>query len=149
MITEDQFEQLAIQWFQDTRWDYVNGKVISLEGEAPERESGWNLVATIVSPLQGFRKFWTLIPRAMPWAIAFSPVGARNICGTWRFPRAMPRAIAFSPVGARNICGTWRFPRAMPWAIAFSPLGADGISSAPTGQTETALGNHSPKSYQP
>ena len=38
MITEDQLEQLAIQWFQDTGWNYVNGKVISPEGEAPERE---------------------------------------------------------------------------------------------------------------
>ena len=38
MITEDQLEQLAIQWFQDTGWSYVNGKVISPEGEAPERE---------------------------------------------------------------------------------------------------------------
>jgi type I restriction enzyme R subunit len=33
MITEDQLEQLAIQWFQDTGWNYVNGKVISPEGE--------------------------------------------------------------------------------------------------------------------
>ena len=32
MITEDQLEQLAIQWFQDTGWSYVNGKVISPEG---------------------------------------------------------------------------------------------------------------------
>ena len=38
MITEDQLEQLAIQWFQDTGWSYVNGKVISPEGEAAERE---------------------------------------------------------------------------------------------------------------
>ncbi len=38
MITEDQLEQLAIQWFQDTGWSYVNGTVISPEGEAPERE---------------------------------------------------------------------------------------------------------------
>ncbi len=38
MITEDQLEQLAIQWFQETGWSYVNGTVISPEGEAPERE---------------------------------------------------------------------------------------------------------------
>lgn len=25
MITEDQLEQLAIQWFQDTGWVYANG----------------------------------------------------------------------------------------------------------------------------
>jgi len=37
MITEDQLEQLAIKWFHDTGWDYVDGKVISPEGEAPER----------------------------------------------------------------------------------------------------------------
>lgn len=38
MITEDQLEQLAIQWFQDTGWSYVHGTVISNDGEAPERE---------------------------------------------------------------------------------------------------------------
>ena len=38
MLTEDQLEQLAIQWFQNTGWNYVNGKVISPEGEAPVRE---------------------------------------------------------------------------------------------------------------
>jgi len=46
MITEDQLEQLeqlAIQWFQDTGWNYVNGKVISPEGEAPDRESRGNI----------------------------------------------------------------------------------------------------------
>jgi hypothetical protein len=25
MITEDQLEQLPIQWFQDTGWSYANG----------------------------------------------------------------------------------------------------------------------------
>jgi len=37
MITEDQLEQLAIQCFQDTGWSYVNGKMLSPEGEALER----------------------------------------------------------------------------------------------------------------
>jgi type I restriction enzyme R subunit len=37
MITEDQLEQLAIQWFQDTGWSYANGMEISPEGSAPER----------------------------------------------------------------------------------------------------------------
>ena len=38
MITETQLEQLAIQWFQDTGWSYVNRTVIAPEGGAPERE---------------------------------------------------------------------------------------------------------------
>ena len=38
MITEDQLEQLAIQWFQDTGWNYVSGAVIAPEGVAAERE---------------------------------------------------------------------------------------------------------------
>ena len=38
MITEDQLEQLAIQWFQDTGWNYVHGAVIAPEGVAVERE---------------------------------------------------------------------------------------------------------------
>ncbi len=37
MITEDQLEQLAIQWFQDTGWNYDHGAVISPEGVAAVR----------------------------------------------------------------------------------------------------------------
>lgn len=37
MITEDQLEQLAIQWFQDTGWSYVAGSTLAPEGDAPER----------------------------------------------------------------------------------------------------------------
>ena len=33
MITEDQLEQLAIQWFQDTGWNHVHGAVIAPEAE--------------------------------------------------------------------------------------------------------------------
>ncbi len=39
MITEDQLEQLAIQWFQDTGWNHVHGAVIAPEGVAGEREA--------------------------------------------------------------------------------------------------------------
>ncbi len=38
MITEDQLEQLAIQWFQETGWTHVPGAVIAPEGVAAERE---------------------------------------------------------------------------------------------------------------
>jgi type I restriction enzyme R subunit len=38
MITEDQLEQLAIRWFQDTGWNYVHGAVIAPEGVAVELE---------------------------------------------------------------------------------------------------------------
>ena len=38
MITEDQLEQLAIQSFQDTGWNYVHGAMIAPEGVAAERE---------------------------------------------------------------------------------------------------------------
>ena len=37
MITEDQLEQLAIQWFQDTGWNYANGADLAPEGATPER----------------------------------------------------------------------------------------------------------------
>ncbi len=37
MITEDQLEQLAIQWFQDTGWSYANGADLAPEGATPER----------------------------------------------------------------------------------------------------------------
>ena len=36
MITEDQLEQLAIQWFQDTGGNYVHGAVIAPEAEPKE-----------------------------------------------------------------------------------------------------------------
>ena len=39
MIAEDQLELLAIQWFQDTGWNYVHGAVIAPEGVAAEREA--------------------------------------------------------------------------------------------------------------
>jgi type I restriction enzyme R subunit len=37
MINEDQLEQLAIQWFQETGWNYGHGASIAPEGSAPER----------------------------------------------------------------------------------------------------------------
>jgi type I restriction enzyme, R subunit len=47
MITEDQLEQLAIQWFQDTGWSYVHGAVIAPEGVAAERENFRAVVLTV------------------------------------------------------------------------------------------------------
>ncbi len=37
MISEGQLEQLAIQWFQDTGWNYANGADLAPEGATPER----------------------------------------------------------------------------------------------------------------
>ena len=37
MITEDQLEQLALQWFQETGWSHVAGAALAPEGKAPER----------------------------------------------------------------------------------------------------------------
>ena len=37
MITEDQLEQLALQWFQETGWSYANGSDLAPEGVASER----------------------------------------------------------------------------------------------------------------
>jgi hypothetical protein len=39
MITEDQLEQLAIQWFQETGWNYVHGAVIAPEVEPSSQPS--------------------------------------------------------------------------------------------------------------
>ncbi|MCR9117373.1 MAG: type I restriction endonuclease subunit R, partial [bacterium] len=38
MISEDQLEQLSLNWFQDTGWDYANGVDISPDGDDPERD---------------------------------------------------------------------------------------------------------------
>ena len=37
MITEDQLEQLAIQWFHYAGWNYIHGAVIAPEGVAAKR----------------------------------------------------------------------------------------------------------------
>jgi len=37
MITEDQLEQHAIQWFQETGWNYASGADLAPEGAVPER----------------------------------------------------------------------------------------------------------------
>jgi len=37
MITEDQLEQLALQWFRDTGWNHANGADLAPEGATPER----------------------------------------------------------------------------------------------------------------
>lgn len=37
MINEDQLEQLAIQWFQDTGWSYAHGSDLAPESATPER----------------------------------------------------------------------------------------------------------------
>ena len=44
MITEDQLEQQALQWFQDTGWNYVAGSTLAPEGESSER-SDFRVVA--------------------------------------------------------------------------------------------------------
>ena len=49
MITEDQLEQLAIQWFQDTGWTYVHGAVIAPEGVAAEREDRGSIERSTLS----------------------------------------------------------------------------------------------------
>ena len=38
MITEDQLEQLSLDWFRETGWDHANGVDISPDGDDPERE---------------------------------------------------------------------------------------------------------------
>ncbi|ELP32688.1 protein containing Restriction endonuclease, type I, EcoRI, R subunit/Type III, Res subunit [Rhodopirellula baltica SWK14] len=37
-MTEDQLEQLSLDWFRETGWDYANGVDISPDGDDPERE---------------------------------------------------------------------------------------------------------------
>lgn len=37
MITEDQLEQLCLEWFQSIGYDYANGYNIAPDGDTPER----------------------------------------------------------------------------------------------------------------
>ena len=37
MITEDQLEQLCIDWFKETGYQYANGYDIAPDGASPER----------------------------------------------------------------------------------------------------------------
>jgi len=167
MITEDQLEQLeqlAIQWFQDTGWNYVNGKVISPEGEAPEREGGWDPLATIVSPFQGCGEFSTWIPRALPWAIALRPVGAwigktslsaiSSCCVRVWIRNYSPSTIASYlvwPSVNSLACGSG-LRSAADWIVTIAHP-SNVQPSAPTGRPEIAqgiaLGNRLPTFYQP
>ncbi len=36
-MTEDQLEQLALTWFQDTGWEYRHGPDLAPDGDTPER----------------------------------------------------------------------------------------------------------------
>ena len=38
MITEDQLEQLSLDWFRETGWDYANVMNISPDGDDSERD---------------------------------------------------------------------------------------------------------------
>ena len=38
MITEDQLEQLAIQWFQDTGGDNIEHRTLNIEHRSEDRE---------------------------------------------------------------------------------------------------------------
>ena len=36
-MTEDDLEQLALTWFQDSGWDYLHGPDIAPDSDTPER----------------------------------------------------------------------------------------------------------------
>ncbi|WP_051039782.1 type I restriction endonuclease subunit R [Synechococcus sp. PCC 7336] len=46
MITEDQLEQLCLQWFQDTGWIYIPGPDLAPEGPTPERKDYRDVILT-------------------------------------------------------------------------------------------------------
>ena len=43
MITDDQFERIAIHWFHDTCWNHVNGAVMAPGCVAVKWEDGENI----------------------------------------------------------------------------------------------------------
>ncbi|WP_127471866.1 type I restriction endonuclease subunit R [Thiomicrorhabdus aquaedulcis] len=54
MITEDQLEQLCLEWFQSMDYDYANGYEIAPDGETPERSDYRQIVlfGRLVTQLQ-------------------------------------------------------------------------------------------------
>ena len=46
MITEDQLEQLCLDWFREGGYQYANGYDIAHDGEAPEREDYKQILLT-------------------------------------------------------------------------------------------------------
>ncbi len=46
MITEDQLEQLCLNWFQEIGYDYVCGYTIAPDGESPERADYRQIILT-------------------------------------------------------------------------------------------------------
>ena len=39
MITEDQLEQLCLEWFRETGWETLHGPAVAHDGETPMRSS--------------------------------------------------------------------------------------------------------------
>ena len=54
MITEDQLEQLCLDWFREGHYEYAYGPDIAPDGERPEREDYRQVVLTgrLLSALQ-------------------------------------------------------------------------------------------------
>ncbi len=46
-ITDDDLEQLALTWFQDSGWEYLFGPDIAPDGDTPERH---RLLGTTMKP---------------------------------------------------------------------------------------------------
>jgi hypothetical protein len=102
MITEDQLEQLAIQWFQDTGWNYVHGAVIAPEGVAAEREDfravvlKGRLAEAVGTRRGGLRSTQTM---SGPWGSGL----ARVMGSPWARRIGVSRSlIGIAPVGRKN-----------------------------------------------
>lgn len=52
MITEDQLEQLCLDWFREGGYEYANGYDISHDGEASEREDYKQVLAALISRIK-------------------------------------------------------------------------------------------------
>lgn len=89
MITEDQLEQLAITWFQDTGWSYAHGPDIAPDGPAPERAS-YNDVVLKERLLAALKRINPQLPQAAladAAHIATTPVHTTLVRNNQQFQR--------------------------------------------------------------
>ena len=63
MITEDQLEQLCLDWFKSIGYDYVCGYDIAPDGDNPERTDYRQIVLfdRFTQQLQKINKLWTKV----------------------------------------------------------------------------------------
>ena len=77
MITEDQLEQLCLDWFHEVGFEYAYGPDIAQDGDSPER-SDYRQVVLTSRLLDAMKRINPHIPQSTNSSPAKSPQTKRN-----------------------------------------------------------------------